>query len=412
MSKHTKPGSNSSSLTEQILELASVFNSTRQQAQKWIAWHQLKQTDSNGIVTISAYTIEALQTLETAYQTSENDLDLLHHLAIAQHAYAWDLELAGETHKASEAWSKALFYWRKLHASDRFWNRFYTKGEQLKNFTTNFDIEAVKEFRLNLVHYLLEIHADFISHYYALGERNQAIRHVELIRKAPLSPKDRKKLEPLIFNSLIASKSTMLADGKYQAVLDLLDNCLSLIPAFPPALIEYLKTARRYFDPMSPSKPLTHMENLDQRVKLRWEELSQSEQLAQFPLGKSTLADLASTCGNKWFTRASFLRRERVEGNIGSISIQSEEYLAYGKAIEWLEKLMVIDPHNPDAADLVYYARIGRYKYVFALQTYPPELLKTMEQDLEQAYHIKPSDGLGATLENVRQAIRDQYYTD
>lgn len=407
MSKDTNPESKSSPLTEQILEMTRVLNSARLQAQKWIVWNQLKQTDANGIVTISTYTIGTLQTLETAYQTSENDPDLLHHLAVAQHAYAWDLELAGETHKASEAWSKALFYWKKIQVSDLFWNKLYAKGEQLKNFTTSFDMEAAREFRLNLIQYLLEIHADFISHYYALGERDQATRHIELIRKAPLSPKDRKKLEPLIFNNLIASKNTMLAEGKYQAVLDLLDNCLSLIPTYPPALIEYLDVARKYIDQMSMKEPLTDLEKLNPKLKQRWEELSQNDRLSEFLLGRPALIDMAFTCGKKWFTRAEVLSRKRTDGNIKLFDVKSEEYLGYGNAIEWLEKLISSDPGNPDAPKYMYNALIGRYSYAIRLEVYSYELLKSMEYDLEWAYYINPADDIFACLEAVRQSIRE-----
>ena len=111
-------------LARVVHDLGAALRSTRDRAQKWLAWRQLHENGDN----VAPYTLAALATLEAAFAQNENDGDLIHHLAIAYHALAWDLELH-EDSGASAAWEKALFYWRRLQACGEFW-QIFAPGER------------------------------------------------------------------------------------------------------------------------------------------------------------------------------------------------------------------------------------------------------------------------------------------
>src|SRR5436309_842417 len=65
------------------------------------------------------YSNRALAELALAHEQFPDDAGVAHHLAIAHHARAWDLEIQGDP-GAAQAWELALGYWRTVAASADF----------------------------------------------------------------------------------------------------------------------------------------------------------------------------------------------------------------------------------------------------------------------------------------------------
>ena len=105
-------------------DLGPALRATHLRANKWRAWQHLLITDQYGIEAILPYTPEAIAYLKEAHAGMRDDGNSLHHLAIACHALAWDLELTGEWDRATEAWKEALFYWQRLQACSSFWQEW------------------------------------------------------------------------------------------------------------------------------------------------------------------------------------------------------------------------------------------------------------------------------------------------
>jgi hypothetical protein len=72
------------------------------------------------------YTDEALAEFEAAHAREPDDVGIVHHLAIAHHARAWDLELSRDA-RAADEWKLSLDYWQTLAASDDFRNGLEAK---------------------------------------------------------------------------------------------------------------------------------------------------------------------------------------------------------------------------------------------------------------------------------------------
>jgi tetratricopeptide (TPR) repeat protein len=332
-------------LTLTVHDLGEALRSARQRSQKWLAWRQLNTTDEHGVNSVTPYTVEAVATLEAAYALDEGDCDVIHHLAIAYHAMAWDLELC-EPNTASEAWEKALFYWRKLQACGHFWRHLCTKGETLGE---EFDASAIEKFRRNLIEHLLEIHVDFVRYYYDLNRYDQASRHIELIRRARIPPAARKELEILVYEAMTSTVPNVVAEGRLGDALTMLDGFLSLIPSHLPALQSYLEITKRWLDQTAPSAQWQEILKLDERVLPRWNVLSTSEHWSEHPLARAALGDLASVLGGKHWARARSLRLQRKNAGQEPQALASEEYDAYERAISWLKKVELHIRNDPEA---------------------------------------------------------------
>lgn len=328
------PYINPSELTLILHELGDALHSAERRSQRWLAWQQLHLTDHDGLDKAQQYTPEALAILEKAYELNEVDDEVIHHLAVAYHALAWDLELR-QSDMASEAWKKALFYWRKLQSYSPFWQNLYTKGEMLG---AEFQRGIIEAFREKLVQYLLEIHVNFIRHYYELKSIDQASRHVQLIKEARLPPAARRELEILTYEAMTSTLPNVVAEGRFDSALTMLDGFLSLFSAYLPALQTYLEVTKKWIDQLSPAEHWSEILNLDKRVLPWWETLNSSTHLSAYPLAKVVLNDLASGLGGKHLAKARSLRLERREAEQTFPVLECEEYQAYERALLWYKK--------------------------------------------------------------------------
>ena len=345
-----------------LQDLGPALRATDLRANKWRAWQHLLITDQYGIESVLPYTPEAIAYLKEAHAWDENDGDSLHHLAIACHALAWDLELTGEWDRATEAWKEALFYWQRLQACSSFWQAMLSKGRSLRAF----DPRAMENARRDMIENLLEVHVEFVRHYYQQHQPQQAARHVELIRQARLAPAARKRMDDLVYDAMTTSIPSLLAGEQYRPVLDILDECLHLLAAYPPALIKYLETATEWISQISPSDSGPELLELDRRVVPRWNALSSSQELVKYPLAHAALADLASALGRNFWARADYLRLNRRDAPPSHLMLDSEEYTAYERAVYWLEQCRLLDASQRQLDYDLFHALI--YRADFAVQ--------------------------------------------
>ncbi|ONH31433.1 hypothetical protein [Pseudofrankia asymbiotica] len=107
----------------------------------------------------------------------------VHHLAIAHHARAYDLEAAGESKTAAQHWRKALEHWAALHRDDRFWDGLREHLETVSGAPLPDGL--LDGVRARLPEYLLAPHVTLATRY-RLTDPDRARRHAECIRLSTL----------------------------------------------------------------------------------------------------------------------------------------------------------------------------------------------------------------------------------
>ncbi|MFC9999697.1 hypothetical protein [Nocardia sp. NPDC127526] len=112
------------------------------------------------------------------------DPESLHHLAIAEHAQAYQLELAGDA-AAFPHWRQALAHWARIYHDLEFWDRMRAHlGAVMPDCTPDEIDRAVSGVRAELPDYLLDPHVTRIRTLWR-DDYTRARAHMELIRKSP-----------------------------------------------------------------------------------------------------------------------------------------------------------------------------------------------------------------------------------
>lgn len=321
-------------LTAALHDLAGVLQAVQQGSQPWQGWRQLQLTDEQEVAHIAPYTSTALATLEQAYALNENDGNLIHHLAIAYHAMAWDMEF-DRPEKAAEVWDQALFYWRKLQACEPFWQKLYAKGA-LSGIA--FDKAVIEEVRCNLIQFLLEIHVEFIRYYFDVKRYNQASRHVQIIQHARIPLAARKRLAELVYESTTSTVPTLMAEGHFGDALSTLDIFLDLFPSHPTALKNYLEIGIQWLKRLSPLSQWQEILDLDKRILPKWDELYKLISSSDDLFIRTALSDIAETIANKYWIKVRNVQLQKEQINLELIGLQSEEYIDCLQAIVWFKK--------------------------------------------------------------------------
>ena len=323
-------------LTASLGGLAVVLKSAQEHSLKWQAWQRLQFIDETGLASIVPYTPASLGILENAYAMDENDGGLIHHLAIAYHAMAWDIEL-DQPENAVESWEKALFYWRKLQTCEIFWKNLYAKGKLLG---LEFDQPAIEDVRHNLIIYLLEIHIEFIRHLIGSKRYDQASRHIEIIRRSRIPVAIRKELAGLVYESMIMHVPNLVAEGNFSDALCTLDSFLNLFPSHQTALQNYLENSRQWIKQLSPLTDWQEILNLIQRLSPKWEKLHNLNSLSNDLAMANALGDTAESIGNLYLIKLEELQLQSQEDEQNSIELNSEDYNYCLQAIAWLSKAL------------------------------------------------------------------------
>ncbi len=120
---------------------------------------------------------------------AEGDSHSPHHLAIAEHARAYQLEIASDD-RAFDCWRRAHAAWARVWADDRFWERLRTHLESVTPDSIPEELaRVVDEARGELPAQVLEPHVTRVQEL-RRDQLPRACAHLDLIRAAPFASAD------------------------------------------------------------------------------------------------------------------------------------------------------------------------------------------------------------------------------
>ncbi|MGB3975442.1 MAG: hypothetical protein WBM02_10400 [bacterium] len=216
-----------------VKKALDIITGARLQSDKVIAWNALQDRDEEGNSRgCLPYTEKAIKDFTNAYQNSADDPDVIHHLAIAHHALAWDLENQNDS-RAKQEWEAAFYYWRLLVGLKDFW---IDKKNKLYEIDKNADPSFIDEFRNSLLERLLDIHVSFVRRYSELECHERAINHIEIVQNACIAPAVKKSLIQKVFDAMTGSVISAKVAGEYLSAIVSLNRFLVLFPEYLPAL--------------------------------------------------------------------------------------------------------------------------------------------------------------------------------
>ena len=215
------------------------------------AWDLLQERDEDGTARGPLpYTEEAIKAFEKLHDADPNNTDIIHHLAIAHHAMAWDMELGGSSDNAAREWETALAYWQELAASSVFWEGMKKK---LKLCQPDADPAPLDQLRNSLVEELLHIHVDFIRHHCELANPDRAETHVRIVQRANIKPALKKKLIHRVYEAMTASVLLAQAQKDYESGLVCVERFLKLYSdtTYLPALRAHTELCKSWMERLS-----------------------------------------------------------------------------------------------------------------------------------------------------------------
>ena len=253
------------------------------------AWDLLQERDTEGNPRGAVpYTDQALAELAIAHENDPDDIDIVHHLAIAHHARAWDMELSDSPQAASE-WERALNHWRAIAASSAFW-------ASLKDKFLACDPDGnpawLDEVRQNLLENLLDIHVDFVRYYCEAETPRRALQHVEIVRRTRLPPAVKKRLIGKVFDAMTSAIPEAKATHAYASALTSLERFLALFPNYLPALRMYAEICKECLAAM-PYGNWDDIVRLGVQAEPYMSRLATHPELKNAPLTQTALEELA-----------------------------------------------------------------------------------------------------------------------
>jgi tetratricopeptide (TPR) repeat protein len=254
------------------------------------AWEALLERDQDGNAKGAlAYTDTAIRLFEAAHQKDPDDIGVVHHLAIARHARAWDLELLGDP-RAAQEWEEALARWRQVAAAPAFWDALRAK---LHAVDPSCDAALLAAVRRDLLFDLLEVHVDFVRHYCEAGTPERAASHVEIVRRARIPPAAKKKLVDRVYDAMTAGVPEARASSEHESALTTLERFLELFPDHLPALRQHAEVSGEWVRGTSYER-WDEIRALSARAEPHARRLAQHPQLAEDPLARVALQDLCA----------------------------------------------------------------------------------------------------------------------
>ncbi|MGX1810394.1 hypothetical protein ACWIGI_32160 [Nocardia sp. NPDC055321] len=178
----------------------------------------------------------------------------LHHLAIAAHARAYALEIAGDA-EAFEAWREALALWSRLHAADDFWDELRARTHAVTaDSTPEESALIVDRARAELPGQLLEPHVTRVLEL-RRDQLPRARAHLELIRTAPFAADELTRARTRLAREAGAQIRRSTREGHLERALDEAQMWVEIdadnVPLAEQALdvgIEAAETAQRRGD--------------------------------------------------------------------------------------------------------------------------------------------------------------------
>lgn len=278
-----------------IRESADALQSARAGFQAYRGWQLLVgQAAPGGNVAAtssrpSPYTYEAIAAFEASYLEDPENIQVVHHLAIAQHALAWDLEKLNDP-GAEKAWKAALMYWRRLTTSPEFWAGLRAR---LLAMAPDADPGLIDQARRGLYEDLLDVHVDYVRHYVETGSPERSVNHVRIIQSAELPPSVKKRFDEKVFEAMTSSVPEARVGRMWESALTSVQRFLDLFPDHLSALRLIVEIGKDWLAGLSFIDRWDEIVQLSQRLADLAGRLAQHSQLKQDSLAKPGLISLS-----------------------------------------------------------------------------------------------------------------------
>ncbi len=275
------------------------------------AWELLQERDDEGNPRGALpYTEAAIAELTLAHECDPEDSRVTHHLAIAHHARAWDMELAGDPRAVPE-WERALGFWYRLAAAPDFWAGLAAK---LRRCSEQADPAVVEQARRDLLGDLLDIHVAFVRLYSESDEHARAVAHVEIVKRARIPLAARRRLVESVYEAMTAGIAQAAAAHNFDTGLSILERFLGLFPDYLPALRRYVELCTGALAGLSCLDAWPAIEELCRRAESGLTSLAQHPELGDDPLASAALVEFTTALLRKCYERAQSAseQRERV----------------------------------------------------------------------------------------------------
>ncbi|MEA3401481.1 MAG: hypothetical protein U9R79_09610 [Armatimonadota bacterium] len=320
----------SGELSEITVEVQSGLREARRLLWAARGWEQLGGQQAGSPYQPQPHNDRARATFEAGLQVLGDDPALLHHLAVAEHARAWDLELEGSV-LAPDAWRRALDIWHRLHGCPAFWQSMRERAAQLQ---PPVDPAVVDELRAALYGELLGIHVAFVRHYCDQGDVSRARPHVELIRQTQLPPAVHEEMPELLYAAMTGSLGDLMASQEYDQAARTIERYLEFYPDHLRALQTLAEILRDWARVTSAADDWPTVMEIAQRAGTWARELDQHEALEEAPLARLALTRLGATLARRFYRKLSQVFSDAPD----TTAWIGDEHLAWAdQAVRWAE---------------------------------------------------------------------------
>jgi tetratricopeptide (TPR) repeat protein len=177
-------------------------------------------------------------------QEDGDDVEVVHHLAIAHHARAYDLEAAHDD-AAFAHFEKALRHWATLCGEPEFWRRMHERLDEAMGAPVPDAIVA--EVRTRLPYDLLEPHLTLAARL-RLTDPGRARRHVRLVTGSAFPDAIVAEARDGLVRDLLDGVPAAVAEGRFAETIDVLESWLLLDPDHHGLLHALLLTGRSWIE--------------------------------------------------------------------------------------------------------------------------------------------------------------------
>ncbi len=407
-------------LTTLFRESSDAVQSARVGFKVFRGWQSLVGLTATepGFTAISSrprpYTPEAIEFFEAAYQDDPENFQVVHHLAIAYHALAWDLEKTNDP-GADHAWKEALKYWRLLTNSPDFWTGLRSR---LLTIAPDADPGLIDRARRGLYENLLDIHVDYVRHYVETGLPERSVAHVRIIQSAELPPSVKKRFDEKVFEAMTSSVPEARLGRLWESAWTSVDRYLDLFPDHLGALRLVVEIGKDWIAGISFIDRWDEISALSQQFEGPATRLVEHSQLDQDSLAKAGLGGLSEQFISHSLGRIETIKsrgqrpQDRSRGQRPQDRLSQQDYdetlAVYGLALQWGR--LCVPLCSPDStlvnnlAVLLNNRAVLLQQEIRAVQTSGVDqrtrlktlenLLKGIVTDLEEAMRLRPQDEL------------------
>jgi hypothetical protein len=336
----------------------------------------------------------AVQIFRAGLSRLPDDARLRHHLAIALHARAWDLEIAGAP-AAPAAWHEALAAWRAVHACPAFWAALRARAAHCD---PHLDGSVVDQIRADLYPNLIAIHLDFVRHYCERGDWRRAESHVKVVEDAEFPPAIRRLLPARLHQAMTASVPGLRDSQDYSGAVDVIERYLRLFPDYTPALAQIVEVYGDWARLTSVASDWTAITRLAGHARRYAEQLDQQLHRRPNALAQLALGHLALEIARRFNRR----RREKEDEDSEDAAARADLAWVIDQAVWWAQLARRHDPTSDDAqlylaASLTARARLDLNRWLArdSDERLPVELDRAVS-DYQQALLVDPQHYLAA----------------